>query len=125
MGDMKGARQDRQLAERKIAEHKSRLKDSTYSIYPDTTQKFDKLLSFDAKLQNKNWESAVDNATGHNADIKLMPLFKFTLMKADSAMKARDMIYYAQRMEDFKQKISNHSLTISNKESNISPDSLI
>lgn len=125
MGDMKGARQDRQLAERKIAEHKSRLKDSTYSIYSDTTQKFDKLLSFDAKLQNKNWESAVDNATGHNADIKLMPLFKFTLMKADSAMKARDMIYYAQRMEDFKQKISNRSLTISNKESNISPDSLI
>lgn len=125
MGDMKGARQDRQAAERKIAEYKSRLSDSTYSIYADTTQKFDKLLSFDAKLKGKQFETKAENTTGHNADIKLMPLYKFTLMHVDSAMMARDMLYHAQRMEDFKKKLGNKNLTISNKESNIVPDSLI
>ena len=124
MGDMKGARQDKQTAERKIAEYKSRLSDSTYSIYADTTQKFDKLLSFDAKLKSNNFEAA-SNATTEKADIKLLSLYKFTLANGESATSARTAIYYTQRMEDFKQKINNHRLIISNRESNISPDSLV
>ena len=125
MGDMKGARQDRQVAERKIAEYKSRLSDSTYSIYADTTQKFDKLLSFDAKLKGNSFDNVAENTTTQNTNIKLMPLYKFTLMNADSAMVARGSLYYAQRMVDFKQKIGDERLTIANSESNIAPDSLI
>ena len=45
--DPKGARADRNTAQRKIAEYRTRLNDSTYSIYADTTQRFDRLLSFD------------------------------------------------------------------------------
>ncbi|MBR5333407.1 MAG: tetratricopeptide repeat protein [Alistipes sp.] len=125
MGDLKGARQDRQTAERKIAEYKTRLSDSTYSIYADTTQKFDKLLSFDAKIKGKQFEQSAEQSTGQRADIKLMPLYKFTMMNIDSAAMAQYSIYHAQRMEDFKQKINNPRLTISNIESNITPDSLI
>ena len=40
-------------AQRKIAEYRSRLSDSTYSIYADTTQRFDRLLSFDSKFAGR------------------------------------------------------------------------
>ena len=127
MGDPKGARQDRQTAEKKIAEYKSRLSDSTYSIYADTTQKFDKLLSFDAKLSGSNFESAANSGSSASQEVsmKLIPLFKFTLMKSDSAINARNQLYYSQRIEDFKAKVGNDLLTLSRSSSNIEPDSLI
>ncbi|MBQ7964139.1 MAG: tetratricopeptide repeat protein, partial [Alistipes sp.] len=126
MGDPKGARQDRQTAEKKIAEYKSRLSDSTYSIYADTTQKFDKLLSFDAKLSGSSFESAaVSSTTTQDVNMKLIPLFKFTLMNPDSAMVARSRLYHAQRLEDFKRMVGNPRLMLSHEQSNISPDSLI
>ena len=125
LGDTKGAKSDRQTAERKIAEYKSRLKDSTYSIYADTTQKFDKLLAFDSKDKSSDFNNGINNATRKSANIKLLPLFKFTLINADSAIIARDELYHAQRMVDFKQKVNQPRLIISNLESNIMPDSLI
>ena len=125
MGDTKGARHDRQTAERKIAEYKSRLSDSTYSIYADTTQKFDKLLAFDTKTKGSDFEKIVNNSASKGANINLLPLFKFTLLKADSATMARDELYYVQRMADFKQKVQQPHLFISNIESNLTADSLI
>ena len=123
LNDPAGARSDRQTAERKIAEYRSRLSDSTYSIYADTTQKFDKLLSFDAKMAGDTFETTAMNS--NEAGPKLLPMFKFTLMYPDSAIMARDEIYYAQRAEDFKQKIGNPLLILSRDESNIAPDSLV
>ena len=125
MGDPKGARADRDTAEKKISDYKSRLSDSTYSIYADTTQKFDKLLSFDAKLTGSTFESITDNNASQDAGTRLMPLFKFTLMYADSASTANSMLYHAQRVEDFKQRIGNPRLALSRRQSNIDPDSLI
>lgn len=125
MGDTKGARHDRQTAERKIAEYKSRLSDSTYSIYADTTQKFDKLLAFDAKEKGADFNNIVNRGTTKNTNIRLLSLFKFTMMDADSAMIARDELYHSQRMVDFKRKINQPHLIISNRESNIAADSLI
>ena len=46
-------------------------------------------------------------------------------MYPDSAIMARDEIYYAQRAEDFKQKIGNPLLILSRDESNIAPDTLV
>ena len=125
MGDPKGARQDRQTAEKKIAEYKSRLSDSTYSIYADTTQKFDKLLSFDAKLTGSNFESVAGSTTVQDMNMRLIPLFKFTLMNPDSAMLARASLYHAQRLEDFKKMVGNPQLLLTHEPSNITPDSLI
>lgn len=125
MGDPKGARSDRQTAEKKIADYKSRLSDSTYSIYADTTQKFDKLLSFDAKLSGSNFESVASGGSAQDVSMKLIPLFKFTLIRPDSASVAQNGVYHAQRLEDFKQLVGNPLLTLSRKPSNIQPDSLV
>jgi tetratricopeptide (TPR) repeat protein len=124
-GDTKGAQSDRQIAERKIADHKSRLSDSTYSIYSDTTQKFDKLLSFDADVKGSSFERSVEQTTAQNSDINLIPLFKFTITLADSTMVAREELYHSQRMEDFVTKIGDDRLHISRDGSNIPPDSLV
>ena len=126
MGDPKGARQDRQTAEKKIAEYKTRLSDTTYSIYADTTQKFDKLLSFDAKLTGSSFDNATASSSSpQDMNMRLIPLFKFTLMNPDSAMLARASLYHAQRLEDFKKMVGNPRLMLSYEQSNIAPDSLI
>lgn len=127
MGDLKGAQQDRKIANEKIAEYKSRLNDSTAtpSIYADTTHKFDKLLSFDANASGSKFEQIADNATTSDVGAKLIPLFKFTITERDSATLARNSIYHVQRMEDFKTKVGNDRLFISCYQSSIAPDSLV
>ena len=125
LGDVKGARKDHDVAQRKIADYRSRLSDTTYSIYADTTQKFDKLLSFDAK-QSRDFEQRAEvSQTPHEAGMRLIPLFKFTLMNPDSAVMARHKLYHAQRLVDFCQMIGDSRLTLSRHESNITPDSLV
>lgn len=125
VGDVKGARKDHDVAQRKIAAYRSRLSDTTYSIYADTTQKYDKLLSFDAK-QSRDFEQKADvSRTPHDAGMRLIPLFKFTLMNPDSAVMARQKLYHAQRLVDFCQMVGDSRLTLSRHESNIAPDSLV
>ena len=68
--DPQGAKEDRSIAQRKIAEYRSRLNDSTYSIYADTTQRFDRLLSFDSKFAGGSF----DRITGHNGGHEEMRL---------------------------------------------------
>ena len=118
--DPKGARSDRETAQRKIAEYRSRLSDSTYSIFADTTQRFDRLLSFDSKLAGTGFESISGHNGGHE-EMRLLPLFKFTLMRPDSMPEP----YRLQRIEDFKRRIGNEYLTLSCRESNIAPDTLV
>lgn len=120
--DPEGARKDEQTAQRKIAEYKSRLSDSTYSIYADTTLRFDRLLSFDSKFAGGSF----DRITGHNGgheEMRLLPLFKFTLMQPDSVPAPQP--YRLQRVEDFLRKVGNTRLALSCCESNITPDSLV
>ena len=100
LNDPQGAKSDRAIAQQKIAEYRSRLSDSTYSIYADTTQRFDRLLSFDSKFAGGSF----DRITGHNGgreEMRLLPLFKFTLMRADSLPAVKP--YHLQRVEDFQQ----------------------
>ncbi len=125
MGDMKGAKADHDTAERKIAEYKHRLSDTTYSIYADTTQKFDKLLSFDAKLTRSFEHNSEGSVAPQDANMNLLSLFKFTLMNADSTHLARKSLYHAQRLEDFVRKVGEPRLVLSHRQSNIAPDSLV
>lgn len=118
--DPKGAREDRAIASRKIAEYRSRLSDSTYSIYADTTQRFDRLLSFDSKLSGSG---RIGGYNGSEEDMRLLPLFKFTLMEPDTAPVARP--YHVQRAEDFKRRIGNRYLEVSCRPSNIPADTLV
>ena len=122
LNDPQGAKSDRAIAQQKIAEYRSRLSDSTYSIYADTTQRFDRLLSFDSKFAGGSF----DRITGHNGgreEMRLLPLFKFTLMRADTVPAVKP--YHLQRVEDFRKRIDNEYLTLSCRESNIPADSLV
>ena len=118
----KAAKRDEEIAQRKIAEYRSRLSDSTYSIYADTTQRFDRLLSFDSKFAGGSF----DRITGHNGgheEMRLLPLFKFTLMRPDTVPTVER--YHVQRVEDFRKRVDNEYLTLSWRESNIPADTLV
>ena len=123
MGDMRQARRDRDLASRKIAAYKARLSDSTYSIFADTTQHFDRLLSFDSKLSGSSFDRIASRENG--SDLKLIPLFKFTLSRSDSTLTALRRVYFTPRMVDFKRHVNNELLTLSHEESNVATDSLV
>ncbi|MBP3548646.1 MAG: tetratricopeptide repeat protein [Rikenellaceae bacterium] len=122
--DTKGARQDRQTADRKIAEYRSKLKDSvSYSIYSDTTHRFDQLLSFDTKMAGSNFERITTHTSGEN--LALIPLFRFTITRADSITTIDPKRYHLQRVEDFVAGLSQPDLVLSRRESDIPTDSLV
>ena len=123
LNDPKGAKRDRDTAQRKIAQYRSRLSDSTYSIYADTTQHFDRLLSFDSQLAGGSFE----RITGHNGgreEMRLLPLFKFTLQRPDTAAQQIEH-YQLQRVEDFKRKVGNKYMVLSCRETNLAADTLV
>ncbi len=119
--DPQGAKRDRQTAQKKIAEYRSRLSDSTYSIYADTTQRFDRLLSFDSKFSGSNFEKIAGG--GSRDEMRLLPLYKFTLMRPDSGIVVEP--YRLRRVEDFRKRIGNGLLALSCRESNVPADSLV
>ena len=55
--------------------------------------------------------------------MRLLPLFKFTLMHADSVPTVTR--YHLQRVEDFRKRVDNDLLALSCRESNIPADSLV
>ena len=120
--DTKGGKRDKETAERKIAEYKSRLNDSTYSIYADTTRRFDRLLSFDNKFSGSTFDRIASKSTGDSP--ALLPLFKFTLMRPDTTAAAA-VSYHAQRAIDFAASFDNPYLVLSHRESDMQPDSLV
>jgi tetratricopeptide (TPR) repeat protein len=122
--DYKGSRSDKQIAERKIAEYKSRLNDTTYSIYADTTRRFDKLLSFESKLAGSSFERITSRRT-NSEKMALLPLFKFTFTQDSVKQTATAQKFHSQRAEDFVKHIENPLLAISCRESNLAPDTLV
>ncbi len=123
--DTSGANKDKEIAERKIAEYRSRLSDSTYSIYADTTRRFDRLVSFDSKLADSSFERIATRKSGDDK-MTLLPLFRFTYMQDDSThTEPATTRFHSQRAEDFIEKIGNPLLRISRMDTNIAPDSLI
>ena len=124
LGNYRGARSDKQIAERKIAQYKSRLSDTTYSIYADTTRRFDKLLSFDSKFGGSSFERITSRRV-NNEKMALLPLFKFTFSKDSVDQTATARKYHSQRSEDFIKHLNNSLLTVSCRESNLAPDTLV
>lgn len=123
--DAAGARKDKQIAEKKIAEYKSRLSDSTYSIYADTTQKFDKLLSFDSKFAGKAFEK-ISTQRSDDEKLALLPLYKFTFIRQDS-IHSEDATqrFHSQRSQDFIAQFKDKDFRISRRATNIAADTLI
>ena len=124
--DIKGAESDERIAERKIAMYKARLKDSTYSIYSDTTQRFDKLLSFDSRLMERDFQRITSTFThaGSNA-LTLIPMFRFTLIESEDNTQLRSEKFTTQRVRDFIARMASPLVRLECRQSNIDPDSLI
>ncbi|MFR9650510.1 MAG: tetratricopeptide repeat protein [Rikenellaceae bacterium] len=116
-----GAIKDKEIADRKIADHRSKLKDSTYSIYSDTTYKFDKLLSFDTKLSGSSFVN--NSSLGTNGDIELIDLYRFTLIKPDS-IEFSHREYYDPRTESMLASLNIENLTLDHRESNLTSEEL-
>ena len=125
--DVRGAQSDERTAQRKIAEYRSRLKDSTYSIYADTAQRFDKLLSFESRLMERNFERIASTVTQAGDDgLTLIPMFRFTLIEEDSAyVDKRNIRFATQRVKDFEERLANPLLRLDCRTSNVAPDSLV
>lgn len=124
--DAKGGKRDHDIAQRKIAEYKSRLSDSTFSIYADTTRRFDRLLSFDSKLSGSNFNRITTRREESGSNPALLPLFRFTLIAADSVEKTSPTLSrLPQRITDFTSSLPNPQLMLSCRESNLPADSLI
>ena len=123
--DVRGAESDERTARRKIAEHRARLNQSDESIFADTTQRFDRLLSLESKLIERNFERITTSATA-NSDLALLPMFRFTLLKEDSIkLDRRAMRLNTQRVRDFKERVGNPRLQLDCRRCNIEPDSLL
>jgi|GEM_PF-842849 len=103
--DESGSRRDRDIAQRKIAEYKTRLSDSTYSIYADTTHRFDRLLSFDANVAGSTFGRIASKSADNR--LALLPLFRFTLRTPDSLSTVTAGRYHSQREADFRRRIDN------------------
>ena len=125
--DVQGAVSDERTAQRKIAEYRSRLKDSTYSIYADTAQRFDKLLSFESRLMERNFERIASTVTQAGSDgLTLIPMFRFTLIEEDTAyIDRRNKRFATQRVKDFEARINNRLMRLDCRQSNLAADSLV
>ena len=124
--DIKGAESDERIAERKIAAYRKRLKDSTYSIYADTTQRFDRLLSFDSRLMERDFQRITSTFTEAGNALTLIPMYRFTLLEEDSTkIDRRTRRIGTQRVRDFIERIGNSLIRLDCRQSNINPDSLI
>ena len=124
--DVRGAESDERTAQRKIAMYKAKLKDSTYSIYSDTTQRFDRLLSFDSRLMERDFNriATTFSHAGSNT-LTLIPLFRFTLIEQNEETELRSQKYKTQRVKDFIARMDNPLVNLECRQSNIDADSLI
>lgn len=120
LGDMRGSRSDMMTAQRKIAEYRMRLKDTTAAInYADTSQRFNRLLSFDSSLGGKNISH---DETGER--LSLLPLFKVTMHRPDRTADANAGTYYIAAIDTLTRDLGTDFM-FSNRESDISADSLM
>jgi tetratricopeptide (TPR) repeat protein len=122
-GDVRGAQTDRSIAEQKIAEYRSKLTDSTFSIYADTSRHFNQLLSFDPIYGRSDFS---DEANADRTDITLLSLFRFSLYRPSEGKPAAAISRYGEAaVEDFIRSSGIRDLALTNRETNIETDSLI
>lgn len=95
LDDQVGSRRDEGIANAKIAEYRSKLNDSTFSIYADTSRQFNQLVSF----ENNN--SNFRNIAAQNSNIAMLPLLRFGTAPADTLETIDPHRYYVPAAEEF------------------------
>ena len=119
------ARRDEETGNRKIARYKAHLKDSTYSIYADTTQRMDRLLAFDNQFTTRFFDRMAQNGEADDSKVRFRPLYRFTLAQPDTEAIAPSGRYASQRIEDFKRRIGNPLLVLSTGTETLCQDTLL
>ena len=121
LGDERGAQTDKVIADQKIAEYRSKLTDSTFSIYADTSRQFNQLLSFDPMYGRSDFANI---GNPDRVDITLLPLFRFTLFRRTEEDAPTVSRYENKEVDDFMKNSGILYLALTNKETNIVNDSL-
>lgn len=111
LNDLRGAKADFDIANRKIKDYRSRLNDSTFSVYADTSKKFNAMMSFDSNFEDNNM--LVNNIV----DIKLRPLYRFTVVQEDTVPQLRNAYFYPS-YDKFKNSVGRgYQLSLTNQAS--------
>lgn len=124
--DREGSINDKRIAEQKIAEYRSKLNDSSFSIYADTSRQFNQLLSFETESSQERTRKI----TSRNADISLLPLFKFSLVAHDTLPEQPPHTptgyfrYYSAEADSFEKSVNLPYMKWTNSPSDMPPDSL-
>lgn len=123
MRDMRGSRDDYDFAERRIKEYRSKVSDSTFSAYADTSRQFNRLLSFEDREPSRK----LSRETGSDRNIRMRPLFRFTLVSQDSVTPIRkaSQPYYDRELDRFIQDVGNEHLKLTTSNTDIPADSLL
>ncbi|MCD8173598.1 MAG: tetratricopeptide repeat protein [Alistipes sp.] len=122
LGDMRGSRSDYNLAQKKIAEYRSKLTDSTFSIYADTSRKFNQLVSLESRMPGRTIGLGGADEEAH---VRLLPLFRFSLMQPDSVVSLARGRYHLEQLELFRREFDNEYLTLTTAESTLPTDTLM
>ena len=123
MGDIKGSKQDHDIANQKIAEYRSRLSDSTFTSYADTSRRFNKLLAFDSEFGSNEMSGDIASSA-QRVDITLLPQFKFAYIKPDSIEVIEHNRYRDERYETFIAELAEPNIKLSNKPSDFDSKAL-
>lgn len=123
LGDMRGSQNDTRIAEMKIAEYRSKLNDSTFSIYADTSKRFNQIMSLDVNFGNEDFSRVMGDA---RTELPLLPLFRIGIAKnaANNGSEFKSTTYQNQRLSGFIASIHAANVELTNMENTISIDSI-
>ena len=119
LNDMQGSRSDKETADKKIAEYRSKLTDSSFSVYADTSKRFNQLLSFDASMGGSE---GMQRMTARSSNIALLPMFKFSMVRPDTVPVRT--VYFVPRVEQFRTEVADPYVKLVNRDSDFPTDSL-
>lgn len=100
LGDMRGSERDWRTGEAKVNAYRNNLKDTSYSIYADTSMQFDKLMAFDDDFGKNELKSIVGDARSTN---KILPMFRVSLVARDSVHIFNPRDYRNARLDGYLQ----------------------
>jgi tetratricopeptide (TPR) repeat protein len=94
LGQNFSAQEDRDLARKKVQEHRAQLGqgEDEFAPFADTTQRFDRLLALDADFAKRDFNN--DLLQYRDVDIRLKPLYKFLSGVAELPLTLKHAYYY-------------------------------
>lgn len=119
--DEKGAKSDMAIAQRKIADYRSKLTDSTFSAYADTSRQFNRLLSLDVDFGNKEFDNLMG---GEKVDITLKPLYRMAASDIDTVDTFDPYAYRSANIDKFVSDIDLLTVNLRNQLKDLPADSI-